>query len=269
MSITAAFGLTGRTAIVTGASSGHGRAIALELAARGAYVVCSDLQHEPRPGLNTDQGLPTDELIRERGGQSVFARADVASSEDLEAAVTTAVDQWGRLDIMINNAGIFTGLASIVDETEEAWARTIDINLSGVWRGCRAAIRQMSNQEPVGGLRGRIVNTGSVAGMMGQPDITPYSTAKGGVINLTRALAAEWAREQIIVNTVSPGYTRTAMNEYVLADPERERAVAERHPMGVIGTPEDIAYATAFLASDQARWITGVNLPVDAGLTAV
>jgi NAD(P)-dependent dehydrogenase (short-subunit alcohol dehydrogenase family) len=259
---------TGRVAVVTGASSGHGRAIALRLAREGAAVVCLDLRKSARPGgFEHDIDVDTDDVITGHGGRAEFVEADVTSATDLQTAADRALDAFGRLDVWVNNAGTFLGLASVLDETDEQFDRTVEINLKGTWLGCRAAVARMREQDVQGRSRGRIVNIGSIAGEIGQADIGGYSSSKGAVHNLTRALAIELAPLQINVNAIAPGYFPTAMNRAFWDDPEALAGVQQLHPLP-LGVPDDIAAAAAFLASDDAAFVTGTILPVDGGVTA-
>jgi NAD(P)-dependent dehydrogenase (short-subunit alcohol dehydrogenase family) len=259
---------TGRVAVVTGSSSGHGRAIALRLAREGAALLCLDMRKSALPaGFEEDIQIDTDDVIAAHGGRSEFVEGDVTSAADLEAAADRALDAFGRLDVWVNNAGTFMGLAAVLDESEDQFDRTVQINLRGTWLGCRAAVSRMRDQDVRGRSRGRIVNIGSIAGEIGQADIGGYSASKGAVHNLTRALAIELAPLQINVNAIAPGYFPTAMNRAFWDDPEALAAVQELHPLP-LGIPDDIAAATAFLASDDAAFVTGTILPVDGGVTA-
>jgi NAD(P)-dependent dehydrogenase (short-subunit alcohol dehydrogenase family) len=260
--------LRGRVAVVTGSSSGHGRAIALRLAREGAAVVCADVRKSPLPeGFEPDIDVDTDEVIARAGGEAEYIEADITSAAAMKAAAQTAAERFGGLDVWVNNAGVFLGLVSLLEEREEAFDKTLAVNLKGAWLGCRAAVSRMRTQDIKGRSRGRIVNIGSIAGEIGQADISAYSASKGAVHNLTRALAIECAPFQINVNAVAPGYFPTAMNRTFWDDPEALAAVEELHPLP-LGTPDDIAAATAFYASDDAAFVTGTILPVDGGVLA-
>jgi NAD(P)-dependent dehydrogenase (short-subunit alcohol dehydrogenase family) len=261
-------GLDGRVALVTGSSSGHGRAIALRLAAEGAAVVCLDVRKSALPaGFEDDIDVDTDDVIRDGGGRAEYVEADITSGAALEDAADRAVSSFGRLDVWVNNAGVFLGLTSLLDENEERFDQTVEVNLKGTWLGCRVAVARMRDQEVIGRSRGRVVNVGSIAGEIGQADIGAYSASKGAVHNLTRALAIECAPALINVNAIAPGYFPTAMNRAFWDDPASLAAVEELHPLP-LGTPDDIAAAAAFLASDDAAFITGAILPVDGGVLA-
>lgn len=263
--------LSSRIAIVTGSSSGNGRAIAKALAAEGAKVLCSDLREQALAGgYETDAALSTHEAIRKAGGEAEFLQADAGRAEDVQKLVAQAVARWGRLDIMVNNAGIFTGLHTILDETEEQYDRTMQINAKGVWLGCKYAIAQMVKQQPLGGTgpRGRIINIASIGGLVGLAQEPAYCASKGAVVNLTRQVALDFAPQKINVNALCPGFLATAMVRPFLDDKELKSALEALTPWPRVGTPEDVAKSTTFLASDDAEWITGSMLTLDGAFTA-
>jgi NAD(P)-dependent dehydrogenase (short-subunit alcohol dehydrogenase family) len=261
--------LEGRTAVVTGASSGHGRAIALALAGEGAAIVVADLNKSARPGgFEPEAEIDTDDIIVRDGGRAVFVQANVTSEADMHAAAQRAVSEFGRLDIWVNNAGTFTGAASVVDESLEAWNTTLAVNLTGTWLGCKAAVTVMRDQERLGRGKGRIINMGSIAGEVGQPNLASYSTTKGGIHELTRTLAVECAPWFINVNALAPGYFPTAMNRATWDDPEALQHVQDIHPWPELATSADVGSAVVFLASEDAAWITGAVVPVDGGFLA-
>lgn len=264
--------LADRVAVVTGASSGNGRAIALRLAQEGASVVIADLSKSARPeGFEADIDVDTDDVILAHDGQATFIEADVCSQSSMDEVAKHAASTYGRLDIWVNNAGVFLGgesiaTASFIDESEETFDTTIAVNLRGTWHGCRAAARAMSAQQPLdGGGRGRIVNISSVAAQMGEAASLAYSASKAAVDTLTRNVAMDCAKHLINVNGVAPGYFPTAMNRETWDDTDTLTAYRALHPLP-LGTPKDIAAAVAYLASDDASFITGQILPVDGGL---
>jgi NAD(P)-dependent dehydrogenase (short-subunit alcohol dehydrogenase family) len=262
--------LKNQVAIVTGASSGNGRAIALAFAAEGARVVCSDLKREAREGgYEADIKSATDSVITERGGQAMFVKADASKAGDVETLVRRAVEAWGRLDIMVNNAGVFTGLKTIVDETEEDYDFTMAVNAKGVWLGCKFAISQMLKQEPRGdGVRGRIINIASIGGLVGLAQEPAYCASKGAVVNLTRQLALDFAPHKINVNAICPGFLATAMVRPFLEDSALKAALEALTPWPRVGTAQDVAKIATYLASDDAEWATGAMFTVDGGFTA-
>ncbi len=244
----------GKVALVTGAGSGIGRASALAFAKEGARVVVADFVV---PG-----GEETCRLITEAGGQATFVKVDVRRAAEVQAMVAQAVAAFGRLDFAHNNAGVaLTG--SVAESTEETWDTVLGVNLKGIWLAMKYEIPELLK---VGG--GALVNTASVAGMVGAPGAAAYSASKGGVINLTRTAALELAKQNIRVNCIAPGYIRTPM----VVTPETEKAVGEVAanvmPIGRMGEPREIADAAVWLCSDKASLVTGHCLVVDGGWTA-
>lgn len=244
--------LDGKAALITGAASGIGRAIAIRFAEAGADVVVADVQREPREG-----GKPTDELLAD----AVFVETDVSEVADLRAAVETAVESFGGLDVMVNNAGIFPGSQPIETVTEEDYDRLIDINLKGVYFGSKIAAEAMRER----GEGGSIINLSSIAGLIGYDEAAAYCASKGGVTNLTRELAVELGDDGIRVNAINPGVIETAMTT---DDAPIVGTMDEQIPLHRDGQPEDVAGAALFLASDDSAYVTGHNLVVDGGYTA-
>jgi NAD(P)-dependent dehydrogenase (short-subunit alcohol dehydrogenase family) len=261
--------LQDQIAIVTGSSSGNGRAIALALSAAGATVVCADLDKKARKeGYEPDRDIDTDEVIRGQGGKALHVQIDVRRASDMENLVARTASEFGRLDIMVNNAGVSTGLHTIVEETEAQYDLTMAVNAKGVWLGCKYAINQMLKQKPLEATRarGKIVNVGSSAGLFGGEKLPAYCASKGAVVNLTRQLAVDFGPQRINVNAVCPGMIRTALTA---SEPEeRYRAVQQGTPWPRIGTTQDVAQCVLFLVSPEAEWITGAALAVDGAWTA-
>jgi glucose 1-dehydrogenase len=253
--------LTGKSAVVTGASSGIGRAIAISFAAEGASVVVLDVTTEPLEG-----GEPTTDLIVRSGGSAFFEKADVASWDDLDAAVTRTVERQGRLDIMVNNAAIFSG-TSLLESSEADWERVMGVNMTGMFHGCKRAVQQMVTQEPRHETRGRLINLGSQQGIVNSPRDTAYGVSKAGAIYLTRQIAADYAQHLIVCNCISPGKVITGKPGLPM-DPGLLENARRRTPWPRLGRSEDIANAAVFLASDRATFITGANVVVDGGWLA-
>ncbi|WP_435361903.1 SDR family NAD(P)-dependent oxidoreductase [Haloarchaeobius sp. DFWS5] len=247
--------LAGAVALVTGAASGNGRAIARRFAEEGASVVVADLREDPRLG-----GDPTHECIERDGGEAMFVEVDVTDVAAVRNAVEQAVDTFGSLDVMVNNAGIDRQMP-VEEATEEDFDFLMDINLRGVYFGCQAAIDVMLDQ-PDGG---RIVNMSSIAGLRGLPNSSLYCTSKGGVTNLTRQLAVEHGENGIRVNALNPGIIETAMTQ---EDGDTAGGLLEQTPLDRAGQPEEVADAALFLASEESSYVTGHNLVLDGGLTA-
>jgi NAD(P)-dependent dehydrogenase (short-subunit alcohol dehydrogenase family) len=248
--------VAGKTAIVTGGAAGIGRACALALACEGARVAVADVDEAG--------GADTVAAIRTDGGEAFFRPADVGVSADMRDLVRGAADRWGRLDVLVNNAGVAIP-GSVTEISEEDWERVLSVNLSGVWRGMRFAIPEMLK---TGG--GSVINTSSVQSVVGFRGWAGYAASKGGINSLTRQAAVDYAAQGIRVNAVLPGTILTPMNERILAtapDASRvERDWLSLHPIGRLGQPEEVAGLVVFLASDESSFITGELIRVDGGL---
>lgn len=239
-----------KTAIVTGASSGIGLAIAKLFLQEGANVVFSDIN---------EKGA---EVVKDLGEKASFVKCDVSKSEEVQRLVDFAVERLGKLDIMVNNAGI-GALGGALDCTDEDWARVININLSGVFYGVRSAANAMKKAN----VKGSIINMTSILGIVGFQGAVAYSAAKGGVSNLTRAAAQDLALIGIRVNAIAPAFIKTNMTKDVLADENFNNMIKANTPLGYVGDPADIANAALYLASDESSYVTGIILPVDGGWT--
>lgn len=249
---------TRRGSIITDGASGIGRATALTFAREGAKLVIAD--------MNEDGGQQTVHMITENGGNATFVRVDVTSATEVEAMIGKAIETYGRLDCAYNNAGISgRGIAGeqralTADYPEQRWHQVIAINLTGVWLCMKYEIQQMLRQ---GG--GVIVNTASVAGLIGLPASSAYVASKHGVVGITRTAALEYAKQGIRVNCVCPGYIQTPMTEPGMQDPERMALMIASEPVGRMGKPEEVAEAVAWLCSDAASFVTGHTVTVDGG----
>jgi len=249
--------LINKTALVTGAGSGIGRAAALVLAREGAKVLVADVAVEG--------GNETVKLIKDAGGDAIFSRCDVAQAADAEALVATAVKHFGRLDCAYNNAGISGKIARTADETEEGFDRIMAVNLRGVWLCMKYEILQMVKQE----RGGAIVNTASAAGLVGSHGMAAYTASKHGVVGLTKSAALEYARHNIRVNAVSPGVIDTPMvGGIVGSHPRLKDILVSTEPVARMGQPREIAEAVAWMLSDYASFVTGCAMPVDGAMTA-
>lgn len=246
--------LQDRVAIITGGVSGIGKATAELFAREGARVVVGD--------LNDERGAETVDVIRRAGGEGLYVHADVSVAADARDAVARTLDRFGRVDVLVNNAGLSIG-DSVLDTDEAAWDRNFAVVLKGAYHFTRATLPAMRERR-----RGSIVNIASVNGLLGLGE-DAYSAAKAGLINFTQNLAVRYGAEGIRANVICPGTVRTPIWRETLAKrPDVFERLAAWYPLGRVGEPEDIARAALFLASDDAAWITGAVLPVDGGLTA-
>jgi len=243
--------LKDKVAVVTGASRGIGRAIAMELARRGAKVVVN---------YKTSAGAAEEVVsaIQGAGGEAIAVKADVSKLDEAQALIKSATDAFGRLDILVNNAGVTRDMLLAMMK-EEDWDAVLATNLKSAFNCCKAALRPMMRQR-----YGRIVNITSVAGVAGNPGQTNYAASKAGLIGFTKSLAKEIGARQITVNAVAPGFVETELTMDLPAD--LKEAAIKATPLGRWGTAEEMAYAVAFLASDEAAFITGQTLSVDGGL---
>lgn len=239
--------LQNKVAIVTGASSGIGKAIAEMFVKEGAQVVFSDIN--PYKGK-----LPTG---------AIFQKADISKDRDVKKLVALAVKKFGGLDIMVNNAGI--GLtAEISDMPDKVWNKVIAVNLNGVFFGIRAVSAYMKSKK----IKGSIINIASILGQVGFRGAGAYCASKGGVNQLTRASALDLASSGIRVNSIAPGFIETKMTKGIKSDQQANTAVINATPLGHMGDPDDIAYAAVYLASDESKFVTGSILYVDGGWVA-
>jgi NAD(P)-dependent dehydrogenase (short-subunit alcohol dehydrogenase family) len=249
--------LDGKVAVITGAASGIGRGTAIRFAGEGAAVVIAD--------LNVEGGEAAVRDCRENGGRAVFQKTDVSLEAEVKAAVARAVKEFGRLDIMYNNAGLGGAVGPIDETTVENWDKTMAMLLRSVFLGMKFAIPEMRK---AGG--GSIISTASVAGLRGGAGPHGYSAAKAAVINLTRSVALEVGKDRIRVNCICPGGINTPLINTRLPGGEAvaEQFLAQIQPIPRAGHPQDIAAMALFLASDDSEWVTGTAMVVDGGLTA-
>ena len=249
------FDLTGKKALVTGAAVGVGRACAIALARAGADIAIVD--------VNRHVGEKTAASLRELGVEVSYIQCDISDQLQVESMVNTVVERFGRIDIVINNAGI--GVEHSEDESFELtdWDKLMSINLKGLWHCCCAVARQMCKQSPI---EGKLINIASIAGVCSLPISNgAYDASKAAVIHLTKQLAVQWGRFNINVNSISPGYVMTPM----MAEMDKAflKRIRETTPMGYVGRPEDLYGVTVFLAAQASDYLTGQNIVVDGGHT--
>jgi NAD(P)-dependent dehydrogenase (short-subunit alcohol dehydrogenase family) len=249
--------LDGKVALITGSGSGMGRSAAELFAREGARVVVTDVVD--------DAGTATVDAVRQAGGDATYVRADVSRSDDCEAMVRCATDTYGGLHVLYNNAGIFPGDdGGVLDTPEPTWEAVMEINLKGVWLGCRAGIPAM-----IASGGGSIVNVASFVALVGAATAQiAYTASKGGVLSMTREIAVEYARRGIRANALCPGPIETPLLAELLSDPARRARRMVHIPMGRLGRADELAKAALFLASDDSSFMTGASLVVDGGITA-
>jgi NAD(P)-dependent dehydrogenase (short-subunit alcohol dehydrogenase family) len=256
--------LAKKVALVTGGGSGIGRATAGLFAREGARVVVADMS-EDRARQAADQ-------IHAGGGAAVYAAGDVSRADDAEAMVATAIDSFGGLDVLVNSAGVSPRNATGPDASDdEIWDRVLEVNLTGTYLVSKFAVPQMLDR---GG--GSIVNLASIIGVVGYPreipsilgPFNPYPPSKGGVVQLTRQMATTLAGDGVRVNCICPGYVESNLISGLVEDPVMHQKLIDRHPIGRLGRPEEIAFAALFLASDESSFVTGAPMMVDGGYTA-
>ena len=249
--------LDGKVALITGAGNGMGRVASVLFAQEGARIVVADWSEAG--------GAETVAAVEAAGGEAAFVKVDVAKAEQVEAMIAVAMDRFGSLDVLYNNAGIFPADDGGVTETPEpTWDRVMEVNLKGVWLGCKYGVPAMLAS---GG--GSIVNVASFVALMGAATAQiAYTASKGGVLAMTREIAVEYGRQGIRANSLCPGPIATPMLEELMSDPDRRARRLVHIPMGRLGQAEELAKAALFLASDESSFMTGAQLVVDGGITA-
>lgn len=256
--------LQDKVIIVTGSSSGFGRGIAKACAAEGAKIVVSDVHEKPNTGgFEDDPGLTTVEAIEKAGGQAVYVGCDVTRSDEVAALVAGAVDAFGRLDVMVNNAGVYRAGKRLHEFTEEDLDVCFDVNAKGTFFGAQEAIKQFLDQ----GDGGVIINLVSTAGLQGHPNQSVYNISKGAQANLTRCLAIEYGKDGIRVNGICPTYAKTSLTRALFDDKAFDQVFTDSIPLKRWGEVDDIANLAIFLASDESTYIHGDLIKVDGGET--
>jgi NAD(P)-dependent dehydrogenase (short-subunit alcohol dehydrogenase family) len=244
--------LIGKTAIITGGGGGIGRSTAIRFAKEGARVAVAD--------IDSTIGEETVRLIKEDGGEAIFVKTDVTDSEQIKALINSTTSTFGALHILFNNAGVGNSEVRSVDLSEEEWDRVIDINLKGVFLGIKYAIPELIK---AGG--GAIINTSSLLGLKGQKYVSAYNASKAGVVMLTQNASLEYGNYNIRVNAIAPGVIDTPIIDHWKQDERKWPIISRANALRRIGTPDEVANAVLFLASDEASFITGTTLSVDGG----
>lgn len=248
--------LRDKVTVVTGGASGIGKATALAFSREGANVVVAD--------ISVEMGDEVVSMIKQVGGEAIFVKTDVSQAAQVQSLVQSTINTYGRLDYACNNAGIEGLMASTAECSEDNWDRTININLKGVWLCMKYEIPEMLKQSA-----GAIVNIASVAGLVGFAGLPAYAASKGGIVQLTRTAALEYAKLGIRINAVCPGGIETPMIDRLSAtNAELEDSLSTAHPMGRLGKPEEIAQAVVWLCSDAASFVTGHPMVIDGGYVA-
>ena len=246
--------LKDKVAIVTGAASGIGKATATVFAEHGAKVVVAD--------IDEDHANQTVTTIRDAGNKAVYVQTDVTTLDNTERMVQETLNNYGKLDILVSSAGIAMRLP-VADLPEEDWHRCLNVNLTGVYLCAKAAIPAMQKNDG-----GSIINLSSIYGIVGADVRAAYVASKGGVTNLTRGMALDYAEDNIRVNCICPGFVETPLVAGVIKTPAEYQTFADKHPMRRLAQPEEIAYGALYLASDESAFVTGIALPIDGGYTA-
>ena len=248
--------LEGKVAFISGGARGLGASFARLFAGEGAKVGLGDILEEEGHRVETE--------INESGGEALFVRLDVTSEADWERAIAAAVGRFGKLDVLVNNAGIGGFFHKLEDSTLDEWNRTLDINAKGVFLGFKHAIPELRKADG-----GSIINISSTSGMVGRPNVyAGYTASKGAIRLLTKSAAIQYAGDGIRVNSVHPGPIATPMTQAWMADPAQDEYFMATVPLGRYGQPEEVAHGVLYLASDESSYVTGAELVIDGGLTA-